>query len=288
MRRSFWFYLLGIITMGILTVVGRSSLVEYAALSLLTSQTNESEEFRNQWLSEEVCQDLDSFTLKNDLSRGELLSILMLDQRFDLTGTQLKNYKLKSYQDSKSNRWGRKKEALETLTKGYQAIWNDLVYFPVPASTENEDAVVAFDNSWMFERTFGGKRGHEGTDIMAGINQRGYYPVISMTDGVVENIGWLTKGGYRIGIRSSHGGYFYYAHLAEYSREFKKGESVKAGELLGFMGDTGYSEIEGTTGNFDVHLHVGIYIKTEHYAELSVNPYWILKYLEQHKLSYAY
>ena len=46
------------------------------------------------------------------------------------------------------------------------------------------------------------------------------------------------------------------------------------------MGDTGYGE-EGTSGKFAVHLHLGIYIRTEHTEELSVNPYWILRFLEQ-------
>lgn len=35
---------------------------------------------------------------------------------------------------------------------------------------------------------------------------------------------------------------------------------MKAGDLLGYMGDTGYSTVEGTTGNFPVHLHLGIYL----------------------------
>ena len=54
------------------------------------------------------------------------------------------------------------------------------------------------------------------------------------------------------------------------------------------MGDTGYSKVEGTTGNFDVHLHVGIYFKTDHFDELSVDPYWILKYLEKYRFTYRY
>ena len=75
-----------------------------------------------------------------------------------------------------------------------------------------------------------------------------------------------------------NGGYFYYAHLSCYSN-IKKGAVVKAGTLLGYMGNTGYGSI-GTEGKFDVHLHFGIYIKTDNYEELSVNPYYILKYLE--------
>ena len=101
-------------------------------------------------------------------------------------------------------------------------------------------------------------------------------------------MGWLEQGGWRIGIRAASGLYIYYAHLYDYSRQWVRGDTVRAGELLGFMGDTGYSAVEGTTGNFDVHLHVGMYLRTDHYEEMSVNPYWILKYLEHHRLVYDY
>ena len=78
---------------------------------------------------------------------------------------------------------------------------------------------------------------------MAENNVSGYYPVISVTDGVVENMGWLEKGGYRVGIRSNSSGYFYYAHLSSYAG-IKKGDKIKAGTLLGYMGDTGYGKSE--------------------------------------------
>ncbi|MCD7735636.1 MAG: M23 family metallopeptidase, partial [Lachnospiraceae bacterium] len=84
---------------------------------------------------------------------------------------------------------------------------------------------------------------------------------------------------YRIGIRSGSGGYFYYAHLDSYAREFAIGESVYAGEQLGLMGDSGYGG-EGTRGRFAVHLHLGIYIRTEQSEEISVNPYWVLRYAQ--------
>ncbi len=169
----------------------------------------------------------------------------------------------------------------------YENIWKDLEYFPVPLSTKNPDADIRFEDSWMFERSYGGSYGHEGTDLMPDTNVSGVYPVLSMTDGVVEKIGWLEKGGYRIGIRSVHDVYFYYAHLDSYARDFQPGDTVRAGELLGLMGDTGYGQ-EGTRGKFDVHLHVGIYVRTEQIPELAVNPYWFLKFLEARKLSYDY
>ena len=164
-------------------------------------------------------------------------------------------------------------EGYERLAGYYGAILDDVACFPVPSEG------VVYENSWMFERNYGGRRGHEGTDLMPPENLSGHYPVVSMTDGVVEKVGWLPLGGYRIGIRSPSGGYFYYAHLDCYSRTFWAGEAISAGTVLGWMGDTGYGP-EGTRGKFDVHLHLGIYIRTERARELSVNPYWVLRYAQ--------
>lgn len=171
------------------------------------------------------------------------------------------------------------KEDFKTMNRLVASGWRNLSCFPVGEVRSNPTASVTFADSWMQSRTFGGDRGHEGCDIMATVNERGIYPVYSMTDGVVENIGWLTLGGYRIGIRSDSGAYFYYAHLAEYAKEFEVGERVLAGDCLGMMGDTGYSETPGTTGNFAVHLHLGIYVTDRNGDEVSVNSYPMLRYL---------
>ena len=167
-------------------------------------------------------------------------------------------------------------------SKALAAIYDDIKFFPVLKSNSS-DYWVSYDNSYGADRNYNGKYKHEGIDIMAENNVSGYYPVISATDGVVENIGWLEKGGYRVGIRSNSSGYFYYAHLSSYA-EIKKGDKIKAGTLLGYMGDTGYGKVEGTSGNFAVHLHFGIYIATKNYSELSINPYEVLKFLESKTL----
>ena len=170
-------------------------------------------------------------------------------------------------------------EAFERAKDFYGQIFGDLACFPVRQPSVGAGQ-ISYEDSWMFERNFGGKRGHEGTDLFPEEEKRDFYPVVSMTDGMVEAIGWLTKGGYRIGVRAPGGGYFYYAHLSSYARNFQPGESVQAGDLLGYMGDTGYGE-EGTTGKFPVHLHMGIYVQTDTIPELAINPYAVLKYVEQ-------
>ncbi len=243
---------------------------------LLTEDTVE--KIREHKISLELLSDFREWGSKEDgLSCLEYLSAYLI------TGTESKKELEWYYRQLKEY----KPEECKVFTGYLSAVWEDLKYFPVPLSSVS-DANVSYVDSWMYERTFGGKRGHEGTDLMASVNQRGRYPIVSITDGVVEKVGWLTKGGYRLGIRSPHGGYFYYAHLYDYARDFQPGDTIKAGEWIGFMGDSGYSEVEGTVGNFDVHLHLGIYVNRPDGEEMSINPYVMLQYLEDKKLNYIF
>lgn len=155
----------------------------------------------------------------------------------------------------------------------YETVLDGIACFPVA-----EKDKCSFDNSWLAERTYGGKRQHEGCDIMSNVNERGLFQIVSVSDGVVEQMGWLDKGGYRVGIRSDAGAYFYYAHLYDYAKGLQIGKKVEAGEILGTMGDSGYGK-EGTVGKFPVHLHFGIYLNIDG-EEKSVNPYWILRYIK--------
>ncbi len=169
----------------------------------------------------------------------------------------------------------------------YLEFWEDLKYFPVAGRLEDAGESFSFQNTWHEARNYGGERMHEGCDVFGMYDRREYYPVVSMTEGVVETVGWLPLGGWRIGIRSPGGGFFYYAHLSSYERQFQAGDVVKAGEILGFLGDTGYGE-EGTRGKFPCHLHVGIYVKTQKEAEHALNPYPVLLFLESRQKNFFY
>lgn len=250
------------------------ALYERSLAEELQTDALESDAFRRMMVSEsDICQ-VQHLASQTNLSAGDVLTIFYAGK---LSGGQ---NQLMAMQEETLLHWNYfltkyNTKGYHAFASAYGAIWNDLVCFPVA------ETGMTFENSWMFERNYGGKRGHEGTDIMPPENISGYYSVISMTDGVIEQIGWLPKGGYRIGIRAPSGGYFYYAHLESYSRDYQIGDPVTAGEILGTMGDTGYGE-EGTRGQFPVHLHLGIYIRTEEHEELSVNPYWILHYLSEY------
>ena len=142
----------------------------------------------------------------------------------------------------------------------------DMKYFPVPLEYRSE---ITYEDSFGAYRNNGG---HEGCDIMDIENVPGRIPIISATDGIVTNMGWLFLGGYRIGITSDNGVYYYYAHLYSYASGIKVGDRITAGQFLGFMGDTGEG-IEGTSGKFPVHLHFGIYTGIEEGNEKAVNSY---------------
>lgn len=158
------------------------------------------------------------------------------------------------------------RENFFTVQNTERMIQKDLQCFPVP---------LAYRERLFFMDSYGATRGsgvHEGCDIMDSDNQPGEIPVISATDGVITNLGWLYLGGYRIGVTSENGIYYYYAHMDSYAAGLETGKKVKAGEFLGFMGNSGEGE-EGTKGKFDTHLHFGIYIKDTTGNEKTVNPY---------------
>lgn len=187
----------------------------------------------------------------------------------------------------------KKQPQLFNLEKNtYNGLLADIKYFPVPRSNKRKEW-VNYVNSWNYERTYKGNRTHEGTDVMGDINKDGIYPVVSVSDGYISNIGWLELGGWRIGITSPSGIYYYYAHLDSYAKEYKEGDVIRAGDIIGYMGSTGYSKVEGTKNKFPVHLHFGIYITPDpdiaaDYEEIALNPYNILKINENNTLIYSY
>lgn len=85
-----------------------------------------------------------------------------------------------------------------------RALLRDMECFPVRKDRRGKVS-WDFDDGYGAPRTFGGKRSHEGVDIMASKDQPGCLQIQSVCDGVIEQIGWLKLGGYRIGIQFQTG-----------------------------------------------------------------------------------
>lgn len=131
------------------------------------------------------------------------------------------------------------------------------------------------------QRTFGGDRAHEGNDIIAD----GGVPIVSITDGVIRDMNWNNFGGNIVGVLTDKDTYFYYAHMRGFNTAFHEGDRVKAGDVLGYVGNTGYGP-PGTSGMFITHLHLQIGIKLEGQKErFYINPYNIVTYLDQFRIT---
>lgn len=274
--------------LGILLTVMLHYLLKNPFYYQLGEYTMEEEGFRAMAFGEGNLDAITSVAGEHGIGIGEMVCAFMVEKNYDLTKEKPEKLTFHRWESLKESMTERKPVEFAKLSGAYETILSDAVYFPIPAGDSEKAAAYSYENSWGAERTYGGERTHEGTDLMDAGNGRGFFPVVSVSDGVVEHVGWLELGGWRIGIRAPKGTYFYYAHLSSYDHEFTVGEKIYAGELLGFMGDSGYSQVPGTVGNFAVHLHFGIYLRTDHYEELSVNPYWILRFLEDKKVKYAY
>jgi len=261
----------------LITEIWIVKLVYDSRLERLSIETVKKQEYRDQEIGESMLCYIESHT-----APATEVGLYLLESKFGYQN--FSNTYDKAYFLELKEKWKNQK-GWNIYLKYTKAIWDDVTYFPISESITDKKMTVNYANSWMAERTYGGKRGHEGTDIMANENIPGVYPIVSMTDGIIRSKGWLEKGGYRIGVEAPSGAYFYYAHLDSYA-SVEIGDEVQAGDLLGFMGDTGYGP-EGTTGKFPVHLHVGIYIYPDG-QEISVNPYWVLRYLEKRRVKCSY
>lgn len=141
-------------------------------------------------------------------------------------------------------------------------------------------------------RSFGFARKHLGNDLMGSLGT----PIVAVEGGVVEAMGWNRYGGWRIGIRSfDNKRYYYYAHLQKdrpFAPDIEIGDTVQAGDLIGFMGRTGYSDKENVNNIETVHLHFGMQLvfdesQKECNSEIWINVYDIVRLLSQHRSSLA-
>lgn len=146
--------------------------------------------------------------------------------------------------------------------------------FPVPVRAD-----YSYRSTWGASRSYGGYRIHEGTDIFA----RYGVPVRSTCYGIIEVKGWNRFGGWRIGIRDLNNVYHYYAHLSGFNKEFKQGDVVKPGDVIGWVGSSGYGK-PGTQGKFSPHLHFGMY-RDFGFGEWSFDPYPYLRKWEREERS---
>jgi murein DD-endopeptidase MepM/ murein hydrolase activator NlpD len=106
-----------------------------------------------------------------------------------------------------------------------------------------------------FVDTFGSSRSdvsggwHHGDDIFAPLGA----PILAVASGSVFSVGWNRVGGNRLWLRDGQGNLFYYAHLSAFTPLAVNGNKVNAGDVLGFVGNTGDAQGTPTHLHFEIH-----------------------------------
>ena len=90
---------------------------------------------------------------------------------------------------------------------------------------------------------------HHGEDIFAPLGA----PLLAVADGTIFSVGWNDRGGYRLWLRDRQGNQFYYAHLSAFSPLAVDGNEVKAGAVIGFVGNTGDAQTTPYHLHFEIH-----------------------------------
>jgi murein DD-endopeptidase MepM/ murein hydrolase activator NlpD len=134
-------------------------------------------------------------------------------------------------------------------------------------------------------RSYGFSRTHLGNDLLGQVGT----PIIAVEGGTIEALGWNQYGGWRIGIRSfDKKRYYYYAHLRKnfpYKLGLEVGSVVKSGDVIGYMGRSGYSIKENVNNINTPHLHFGMQLvfdesQKECLSEIWINVYEIVRLLD--------
>lgn len=175
----------------------------------------------------------------------------------------------------------------EQPTEGGETVWNVQYglkgYSPIAYGFEYSDS-----DDFGASRSYGYKRRHLGHDMM-GLTGT---PIVAVESGTVTMLGWNQYGGWRIGIRSKDGKrYWYYAHLRKdrpYAQGLQEGDTVTAGDVIGYLGRTGYSTTENVNNIETPHLHIGLELifdesQFESDNEIWVDVYPLMQLLRQHR-----
>ena len=171
----------------------------------------------------------------------------------------------------------------ENGAAAWHRVYGLKAYSPIAAGFDYSD----YDD-FGAARSYGYSRPHLGHDMMGQIGT----PIIAVESGYVEALGWNQYGGWRIGIRSfDKKRYYYYAHLRQnypYQSDLKEGSVVTAGQVIGYMGHTGYSAAENVNNIETVHLHWGLELifdesQKDSDSEIWIDCYQLSRFLRRHR-----
>ena len=77
--------------------------------------------------------------------------------------------------------------------------------------------------------------------------------MVASENGTLDGVGSGTLGGIKLWVNGESGNEYYYAHLAAYAADVRDGKKVRAGEVIGYVGDTGNAKGTSPHLHFEIH-----------------------------------
>jgi murein DD-endopeptidase MepM/ murein hydrolase activator NlpD len=105
---------------------------------------------------------------------------------------------------------------------------------------------------------------HQGNDIFAAWGT----PLLAVQSGVISKMSDYGLGGISLHLTNAGGDYFYYAHLSRYAEGLHVGQHVAAGEVIGYVGNTGDAATTPSHLHFEIHPGGGAPVDPFLYLEL--------------------
>ena len=259
--------------------------IDFNASSAIIARCNKSHKQLLEIAIDDIgtCELLAYLALKNGNSFNLKSDTVTLDKLI----VELKNNNLEPIEKYRDNKY------FKRYVDSYHAVLDGIIdretgkiigYHPIAKGfwhTGHDDFGVS--------RNYGFKRKHLGHDLYGSVGA----PIIAMEGGTVSELGWNRYGGWRIGIRSHDNlRYYYYAHLRKdkpYPAHIEFGDTIKAGDVIGYLGNTGYSREENVNmSGGKPHLHFGIQVifdesQEDGNGEIWVDAYNICKFLSNNK-----
>ena len=138
-------------------------------------------------------------------------------------------------------------------------------------------SVFPVQGAFTFTSDYGAPRAgtgwHHGNDVFAPVGT----PIVAVADGILSKVGWNTLGGNRLWLTDAGGTSYYYAHLSAYSSASVDGAVVRAGDVIGYVGNTGQASTTPPHLHFEIHPG-GV-------DAASVNPYPFLTAWQAHPVT---
>jgi murein DD-endopeptidase MepM/ murein hydrolase activator NlpD len=153
---------------------------------------------------------------------------------------------------------------LDTIISEQQALGDALLKVQQQLASVTSGAAIALGGfvfpvgaPFNFVDTFGAPRmtgtkyahTHEGTDIFAPQGT----PLYAVSRGVVARVGVGVLGGNKLWVVGADGTSYYYAHLSAFAEGIQDGTFVEAGQVVGFVGNTGNALTTPAHCHFEIH-----------------------------------